>query len=263
MSVFFGRYRPARCDSEIRYGIGLRAAPAPQRWLFCRAQWAVAMPSSFWRRNSLPAIRVLPLDLPPVSTADEALYGLRSVLNQAGLSSAYFLGASYSGLLVQALAKTNPQCVRGLILSHTGSLDAARAPRELRSAALARRIPGFVVRGAIRLLVSLVLRRHGAAAEFWRDVYQQALDEVSPAYMASRYLLASQLDRTGGAPYAGPVLVIHSDHDAITPDAQRQKLLRDYPQAQFNKFVGTGHSSYSLQPLEYAAAIRRFVEIGA
>ena len=120
-----------------------------------------------------------------------------------------------------------------------------------------------MVRGAIWLLVRLVLRRHGSAAEFWRDVYKQSLNEVSPAQMASRYLLASELDRTQGVPYAGPVLVIHSDHDAITPDAQRQKLLRDYPRAQFNKFLGTGHSSYSLQPLEYAAAVRRFIEIGA
>ena len=45
-----------------------------------------------------PTIRVLALDLPMIATADEALGGLESVLDQAGVSSAYFLGASYSGL---------------------------------------------------------------------------------------------------------------------------------------------------------------------
>ena len=34
-----------------------------------------------------PAIRVLALDLPMVSSADEALGGLKSVLEQAGVSS--------------------------------------------------------------------------------------------------------------------------------------------------------------------------------
>ena len=63
------------------------------------------------------------------------------------------------------LAKSHPQYVRGLILSHTGSLDPAPTPGELRNAARARRLPGFVVRGAIWLLVRLVLRRHGSAAE--------------------------------------------------------------------------------------------------
>jgi pimeloyl-ACP methyl ester carboxylesterase len=55
------------------------------------------------------------------------------------------------------------------------------------------------------------------------------------------------------------VLVIHSDNDAIAKPTEQQRLRHQYPDAQWTEFTGAGHSSYSRDPIAYAAAVRAFV----
>jgi pimeloyl-ACP methyl ester carboxylesterase len=203
-------------------------------------------------------VRVIGLDLPFVDDAASAMDQMDALLARRGVEQAIFLGASFSGLFVQAFARRHPARTRGLILSHTGALDPARAARQRTNARRAGRIPVAVLRGFLRLVVRLLLRRV-AERRFWIAHYDAALAALTRDDLVSRYRLEASIEELGGEPWSGDVLVIHSDNDAIAKPEQQERLQRQYPGAQWVEFKGTGHSSYSRDPLAYAGAVRAFV----
>jgi maspardin len=205
-----------------------------------------------------PARRVLTVDLPFVKSGESALAGLDALLESEGIHHAILLGASFSGLLVQAFASRFPARTAGIVLSHTGALNSARATQEHRNAARVRRLPFPLTRALLRVAVRLLLRRAGEGRRLWTDLYDVALAETSREALASRYELAASLDAlevTNGAPWGGPILIIHSDNDEVARPAERERLKASYPRAEWRVFPGTGHSTYSIAPVEYAAVI--------
>jgi pimeloyl-ACP methyl ester carboxylesterase len=203
-------------------------------------------------------LRVIGLDLPFVADAAAAADQLETLLASRGVEHAIFLGASFSGLFVQAFARRYPHRTRALILSHTGALDPERAARQRVNARRAARVPLPVLRGLLRLAVRLLLRRvHGR--RFWTRRYDAALAAVTRESLVSRYLLEASIEELGGAPWRGAVLIIHSDDDAVAKPEQQARLRQQYPDARWVEFTGAGHSSYSRDPLAYSAAVREFV----
>jgi pimeloyl-ACP methyl ester carboxylesterase len=203
-------------------------------------------------------IRVIGIDLPFVTDARTALRQMDEVLARRGVEQAILLGASFSGIFVQVYARHYPARTRALILSHTGALDPSRAPRQRVNARRAARIPLFVLRGLLRLVVRLLLRGLNER-RFWMGHYNAVVDAVTKDAMISRYLLEASLEELPGEHWAGDLLVIHSDNDAIAKPEQQRRLRDQYPQAQWTKFENTGHSSYSRDPMAYAAAVRAFI----
>jgi len=117
----------------------------------------------------------------------------------------------------------------------------------------------------LRLLVRVLVRRTDERA-FWIRRYDEALAPLTRESMVSRYSLAASIDELAGAMPARPrwqgdVLVIRSDNDCVTKPDDQVRLREIYPHAQWHEFSGTGHSSYSQQPLAYAAVVRAFVEL--
>lgn len=205
-----------------------------------------------------PHIRVIGLDLPFVEDAAAAMDQMDALLEARGVERAIFLGASFSGLFVQAYARRHPARTHALILSHTGALDPARAERQRVNARRAAKVPLVVLRGLLRLVVRLLLRGV-AERRFWIRHYDLALAALTRDALVSRYLLEASIEDLGGTPWRGDVLVIHSDNDAIAKPQEQERLRRQYPDAEWTQFVGTGHSSYSKNPIAYAAAVRAFV----
>lgn len=150
-----------------------------------------------FRRFAAAACRVFAIDVPYVDDAARVLDGLDALLESRGVRRATFLGASFSGLLVQVYARRFPQRTRALILSHTAARDASRAARERRSAAVAARLPVWLTRGLLKLVVRLLLRKSPQASLF-RRLYFEALDGLSREDFQSRYLLARVAGGTGG-----------------------------------------------------------------
>jgi pimeloyl-ACP methyl ester carboxylesterase len=205
-----------------------------------------------------PRIRVIGLDLPFVEDAAAAMDQMDALLAGRGVRHAIFLGASFSGLFVQAFARRHPARTRALILSHTGALDPARADTQRTYARRAAHVPLAVLRGLLRVLVRVLLR--GVAdRRFWIAHYDAALAALTRDALVSRYLLEASIEDLGGRPWHGDVLVIHSDKDAIVKPRERERLRRQYPEAKWTEFTGTGHSSYSRDPIAYAAAVGAFV----
>jgi pimeloyl-ACP methyl ester carboxylesterase len=211
-----------------------------------------------------PLIRVIGVDVPYVADAAPTLNQLEALLRARGVDRAIFLGASFSGLLVQAFAVHYPAMTRALILSHTGTVDPSRAPKERLHARRAARLPAWLLRGMLRLLVRLLVLR-AEERRFWIERYDEALAPLTRESLVSRYSLAASIDELSGAmppqpAWQGDVLVIHSENDAIAKPADRARLRDIYPSAQWHEFTGGGHSSYSKQPEAYAAVVRAFIE---
>lgn len=204
-------------------------------------------------------MRVLAVDLPDTADAAAALAGFDALLDSRGVQSATLLGASFSGLFVQVFARRFPNRVRALILSHTGLADPARAARERRSAAIASRIPLGVMRGLLRLVVRLLLRRT-PGKRLWKRLYSAAIDRLTRESMIARYHLAASLDEMAGTgAWDGAVLVIHSTDDVVAKPSEQARLRQAFPRAAWHEFPGAGHSAYSMSPTEYAEVVASFV----
>jgi len=203
-------------------------------------------------------IRVIGLDLPYIEDAATALDQMHAVLASRGVQEPIFLGASYSGLFVQAYAQRYPRSTAALILSHTGALDPSRAARVRASAAKARRIPLVALRGLLCIVVRMLLRGVNER-RFWIAKYDAVLRALTRDALVSRYVLEASIEELNGQPWSGAVLIIHSDDDAVAKPAEQERLRRRYPGAQWHTFRGAGHSSYSRDPIAYAAVVREFV----
>lgn len=207
-----------------------------------------------------PTLRVIGIDVPYVADARATISQFDSLLREEGVEHAIFLGASFSGLLVQAYARAFPSRTRALILSHTGTLDPARVAKERANARRAAKIPAAVLRGVLRLVVRMLVRRT-SERDFWIRRYDEALAPLTREAMVSRYALAASLDESPApAAWTGDVLIIHSDNDRVTKPKDQQQLRETYPAARWHEFAGAGHSSYSRDPGAYAAVVRSFVE---
>jgi pimeloyl-ACP methyl ester carboxylesterase len=203
-------------------------------------------------------VRVIGLDLPFITDAAAAMDQMDALLAARGVEQAVCLGASFSGLFVQAYARRHPRRVRALILSHTGALDPARAARQRTSARRAGRIPMPILRTLLRLVVRLLMR--GVAERpFWLAHYRPMLAALTREQLVSRYLLEAAIEELGGHQWRGEVLIIHSDNDAVAKPREQARLRAQYPDAAWHEFTGAGHSSYSRDPLAYAAVVGTFV----
>jgi maspardin len=205
-----------------------------------------------------PVLRVLALDLPFVDDATLAMTQLDELLANRGVERAIFLGASFSGLFVQAFARQYPRRTRALILSHTGALNPERAIKQRAYARRATHLPIWGVLGLLRLVVRLLLR--GVVdRSFWTARYDAALRELTSHDLVSRYLLEATIEELPDAQWDGDVLIIHSDNDAVARPAEQSRLRAAYASAQWVEFKGAGHSSYTRDPAAYGAAVRQFV----
>ena len=198
--------------------------------------------------------RVLAIDVPYADDAARVLAGLDALLESRGVRRAVFLGASFSGLLVQVYARRFPDRTRALMLSHTGALDRTRAQRERRSAAIAAKLPLWLLRGLLKIVVRLLLRKSPQAALF-RAMYFDALNQLSRDDLISRYLLGASLEEQDGTVWAGPVLIVHSNDDVVAKPAEQARLRAAYPAADWFEFSGAGHSAYALDPQRYAEVL--------
>jgi pimeloyl-ACP methyl ester carboxylesterase len=204
-----------------------------------------------------PIARILTVDLPYSSDAGQVVDGLDRLLADRRVDRAILLGASFSGLLVQAYARRHPARTRAIILSHTGALEQSRAKRMRVFASRAAKIPLWATRSMLRIVVRLLLRGV-PERRFWVQRYDAALDALTREDVVSRYLLEAGIEELESGAWDGDVLVIHSDNDAIAKPETRARLREVYPRAAWVEFPGGGHSSYTRDPGAYAAAIRRF-----
>lgn len=224
--------------------------------------------------------RVLTFDHPGVGASDSfgpqrierIAHELLSLADRLGIARFACIGHSTGGLVAQALALDAPDRIGALVLSSTW----ARPDRRFRDLfELRRLVLERVGEGAYTMLGHL-LGYPAAAYEgvrssppsstapsaAWRDRADAALVDVSSqtALTSARIEMLLNYQRAGelGA-IAQPTLIIAAPDDQIVPFTHAQDLARRIAHAQLIELAG-GHFVPATRPVDYAAAVERFLQ---
>jgi pimeloyl-ACP methyl ester carboxylesterase len=208
--------------------------------------------------------RVIAPDYPPLGRVDGLVDGLVAILDHEGVAAAQVHGASFGGLLAQALLRRAPGRVGSLVLSHTAPPSGSDG-----AAALVPAIVAALPAGIIR---ALLLRRLGGvlrdADPFYRTVFIEGLERLGKRDLVARLEAGAEIAARRFAPgdpegWRGRVLVIEADDDPMIAASGREALRALYPGAERHLFHGTGHLAAILRPEEYNAVVARFLRDAA
>jgi len=207
--------------------------------------------------------RIIAAEIPLLPRIEDFTRGLIATLDTEGIPKATFLGASFSGVLCQALVRRHPERVANLILSHTAVPAPEQAKVNRRALKIARLLPVGAVRALFRLLLWLLLKKI-PERKFWLSFFGE-IRAMTPDFLVSRYEASIDLAENYRwtpqdlAGWEGRVLIIRSDDDRMVTRRSNERLLVLYPGAHVHTFSGTGHGSYVADPLAYTAVVRSFL----
>jgi pimeloyl-ACP methyl ester carboxylesterase len=208
--------------------------------------------------------RVLIPDYPAVSSLDDLVDGIVSLLDGEGASRVHVVAGSFGGMAAQALVRKHPDRVRSLVLSHTGTPEPGSRARRLATLPLAI-LPGRLLRALFRKR----LRGSFAAADpFWTRYFDDTTARLNRADFLSRVRVALDFAEERYGPHdldgwLGCILILDADHDPLFPETRQQAVRDLYPSAEVHTFRGTGHAAAILDPEGYASLILDFLERAA
>lgn len=186
--------------------------------------------------------------------ADDAV----ALLSHLGIDSAVVGGVSMGGYAALALLRMEPSRVAGLVLAdtqHTADDDAGKQRREDVATAL--------LKDGIRVLEeSMPEKLLAQPPSPQMDAHVRALiRETKPqgAASASRGMGLRTDSRDILARFAGPLLVIVGEKDAITPPEKARAMADLVQGAVLETIPGAGHLPNLEQPSAFNAALDRFL----
>lgn len=230
-----------------------------------RAMWAPQV------RGLSDEYRVITPDLPGFGgtpappggwTVDAAADAVADTLDSLGLADPVVLaGLSMGGYVALAFARRHPRRLRGLILADTraepDSKD-ARAGRAKTAELAKENGAAAVFEDALPKQLCEVTRtgRPGVVAEARAIAGRQSVEGVVAALVALR-------DRPDARPGLRdirlPTLVLVGEHDAITPLAAAEELVRGIAGARLEVLPAAGHLSNLETPDVFTGAVRAFL----
>jgi pimeloyl-ACP methyl ester carboxylesterase len=210
--------------------------------------------------------RVLCPSYPPLPTMSSLVDGLRDLLAYERIDRAHVVGASYGGLVAQALVHRYPSVVQDLVLSHTGHPDRERGAKIARALTWLDKLPMVLLRTLLLKKLSGLVPATVPDAALVRASMRDALETVvTKAHLIAAYRRVADFDQHGEgstdglSAWPGRILLLAADDDPGTPPPVRDRLQALYPRARLRLFHGTGHATALLQPEEYYGEIVRFL----
>ncbi len=202
----------------------------------------------------------------PGASLDDYAADIVARMDAGGIDSAVFCGCSMGGYTALALLRRHPERVSALVLADTkmtADADAARAGRLAMLEQLDREGAASVADGLVpKLLGPTTIRTRPAVVAAVRAMAARA----SGAAIGHAVIrLMNRPDSTAVlAAFAGPVLVVVGEEDALTPRADAEAMARVAPAARLAVIPGAGHLSNLEHPAAFNAALSRFlVEMAA
>lgn len=187
---------------------------------------------------------------------------LADFLQEIGISEAVIGGLSMGGYVALSFAHRQPQRLRGLILADTKAEaddDAARANRDkMITLAQTQGSSGVIDALLSKLLSPDTLRSEDETVKTIQRIgSRQGAPAVAAAILALR-------DRPDATPFLEhivvPTLVIVGEHDAITPPASAENLVKRIANATLATIPGAGHLSNLEAPEAFNQAVRQFLD---
>lgn len=212
--------------------------------------------------------RVLLVEYPPVASMDALLAGVVAILEEEGVDRCAVLGGSFGGAVAQCLLRRHPERVSRLILSGTVGPDPARASSNRRFMRLLPYLPMPLLRGLLRGVIRLLLRRSPRRRELGA-YYRSQVRQLCREDLESRYRLGIDYDEGWSfdpadlAGWDGEVLILEGSADKVARRISRDRLRSLYPGAACHAFEGVGHGASAIQPEAFREVVTRFLRGGA
>jgi pimeloyl-ACP methyl ester carboxylesterase len=151
------------------------------------------------------------------------------------------------------------------VLAGTGVPEPARAARNRRWLARVGWLPVGLMRGALRLIVEVVLRRVRTDKELLRRNLRAQIGRLGRDDFASLYRIAIDFDESCRftaadlAAWPGQVLILAGAGDRVAGERTRAALKALYPQARVHTFAGAGHAAALVHPEEWRRVVLEFL----
>jgi pimeloyl-ACP methyl ester carboxylesterase len=194
----------------------------------------------------------------PTTMADFSDDLLR-LLNQLGLHRVTLVGISFGGRVAQQFALRHPDRLEALVLVGT---DCGAGGQSRPHAAL-RRAPDLDEQGWLDQVVPVLfgpkyIREQSKRLEvFARSRANQVPDPVGTRWQWHAYESFDACDQLGQI--RTPTLVLHGEHDALSPLSAAERLASSIPGARLQVLRQVGHSPNVENPSAFNAAIERFL----
>lgn len=212
-----------------------------------------------------PDHRVIAYDLPgfgrspaprPGEMAELFAGAAAAVLDAEGVKSANVVCQSLGGWSGLRLALTRPDRVSRLVLACTMA-GVAHPPGV--AAFLAARSK-MNARGPVSLGLRETFRMSDPAMSYLYDEISGFNPPLDPALASAAFSPDILLPLEALAAIRCPTLIIAGENDPIWPPASLQGIAAAIPGAQFRIIEGAGHSPYFEQPVQFNAALAKFLQ---
>ncbi len=213
-----------------------------------------------------PRFRVVAWDAPgygesdplPGATPSAADYAaaLAALLEALDIEHAVLVASSLGALVAGAFAARWQERVAGLVLLNPagGYGRASAQDREEKLAARLERLAKLGPRGMAEELAPGMLSASASAEARALAAWSTAALRPDGYAQAARMLANGRLVEDA-ALYPGPVLVVGTSADTITPPAGCEQIARAFPRGRFRLLEGPGHLSY----LDVPAAVNTLI----
>ncbi|MBA2680757.1 MAG: alpha/beta hydrolase [Ktedonobacteraceae bacterium] len=201
-----------------------------------------------------------------VTTIEQIITGLASILQAERIKMVYVVGGSYSGMIAQCLVRSLPEQVKMVVLDHTSPPSISQA----RLYALYRIVLTVLPISWLRRLLTFFNQRATQeitiGQDFWRDYFETLLVSMSRADYLNRMQVCIDFYRNYTfspddlLTWRGKMLIIESDNDAYVSKRQRAVLRALYPKAHVHTFHHTGHAAWANQFEAFFSVIAQFLQ---
>jgi len=218
--------------------------------------------------------RIVSPTYPPVTTIEQLVEGIMTILDSEGIHSVSVLGQSFGGMLAQVIVREYPERVDRLILSHTLTTSplvdrAIILERQRRNERFLRMLP-FLPFGMIRLVTRkrisrLISMMNTQDRGFWKAYFHEMLSCMTKEYLIANLKWESDFfqnymfSENDLASWPGEILILESDNDVFIDPSQRQAIRELYQQARVHTFHGTGHLTIIVNREAFVSVVRDFL----
>lgn len=192
-------------------------------------------------------------------TIEKLASDLSGVIRQAGAAPAVVVGSSMSSLTAVALAASEPELVRALVLvgGTTGLAPAVREMFVQRAETVARHGPAAVADAVAAAALGTTTHQENPGLV---GLYRVVLARNSRRGYAGSCWALIDGDTAPLLPLVRcPVLLVWGAEERVAPLAAQRALRAGLPQAQVRVIPGAGHFPYLEQPARFNAALLEFV----
>jgi pimeloyl-ACP methyl ester carboxylesterase len=192
-------------------------------------------------------------------TAADYADSLAALLDELGIARAVLVGSSLGALMAGAFAASRPERTAGLLLLNPAGGYGLADPKEreeklaTRLERLARLGPDGMAREPSPGMLSPQASAEARALAAWSTAH------IRPdGYTQAARMLANGRLVEDAARYSGPVLVVATSADTITPPAGCERIARAFPRVTYRLLEGPAHLSYLDSPATVNALIADF-----